>query len=311
MSPRIHEIQARINASIHGRNYNPIEPPGKTSISRISRRERERLEIYGDALLSYKLVSFLFHEFPSHGPHFISTIKSALLSNLTFAKLLMKAHGYLDPRGFDKTVADDFETMAALCYFEYGPKKFEVWFHNTFVPLVNDAACLWPDAASYEEERSTDSRDKRRHSVHHSSTSVSPIEESSLRNAPKRSWVEACIEVATLPVNPTLSSLLPPVELPRTRRRDEEEQPLYKRGWAEAMEVAGNEDRPPQSSWVEAMARTCEPNPLTKKNKKKAQNMHGAWRDMCDRALLILFLRKRKLPAPSPTRTAQRKISLG
>ncbi|KAJ6497036.1 hypothetical protein C8R47DRAFT_329338 [Mycena vitilis] len=138
--PRIHEIQAHITASIHSRAYNPVEPPAKSSIFRISRKERERLEIYGDALLGYKLVSFLFHEYPSASPGFISTIKAALLSNLTFCNILLKAQGYSAPtrNGFplDKPIADDLEVMTALCYFERGPKKFEVWFFDTFMPLT-------------------------------------------------------------------------------------------------------------------------------------------------------------------------------
>jgi hypothetical protein len=68
-----------------------------------------------------------------------------LLSNLTFTNILLKAYGHSDPNGFvdkSKSVADDFETMSALCFQEH-PKRFDGWFFDTFVPLVNDAASLW------------------------------------------------------------------------------------------------------------------------------------------------------------------------
>jgi hypothetical protein len=95
----------------------------------------------------------------------------------------------------------------------------------------------------------------------------------------KKSWVESCIKAATLTTDPTFS--LPPLcitEIQKRRRRDQDaldEQPLRKRRWAEAMEAAGNEHRPPQSNWVEAMARTAEPILATKQNKKQEHNVHG------------------------------------
>ncbi|KAJ7724447.1 hypothetical protein DFH07DRAFT_263690 [Mycena maculata] len=122
--------------------YRPSHPP--TNKIYVSRIDRERLEIYGDALLGFKLVSFLFHRYPSQGPGFISTIKAALLSNHTFTNISQKADGHTDPKGFplDKAVADDFETNAALSYFDLGFPKFEAWFLDTFIPLVDEAVSL-------------------------------------------------------------------------------------------------------------------------------------------------------------------------
>jgi hypothetical protein len=69
---RIHEIQAHIITFIQNQTYHPTEPPMLSPIVHISRKKRERLEIYGDALLAERLIFFLFHEFPSQGAGFIS-----------------------------------------------------------------------------------------------------------------------------------------------------------------------------------------------------------------------------------------------
>jgi hypothetical protein len=127
---------------------------------------------------------------------------------------------------------------------------------------------------SYEEEHN-DSHDKDSDSF----ASETLTEGSSVQAVGKKSWVESCIEAATLATDPTFS--LPPLcttEIQKRGRRDQnalDEQPLRKRRWAEAMEAAGNEHRPPQSNWVEAMARTAEPILATKQNKKQEHNVHG------------------------------------
>ncbi|KAF8212036.1 hypothetical protein K438DRAFT_1224250 [Mycena galopus ATCC 62051] len=145
MAPRAQDVQnLLVTASIHRGSYNPEPPTNPQSVLCLSRKERDHLEIYGDAILRERVVSFLFHEFPSRGAGFISTIQSALLSNHTFTNILLKAEGYSHPNGFpvDKSIADVFETMAALAY-KRCPEQFEMWFSDTFVPLVNDAASLW------------------------------------------------------------------------------------------------------------------------------------------------------------------------
>ncbi|KAJ7444917.1 hypothetical protein FB451DRAFT_1434075 [Mycena latifolia] len=228
MAPRIHEIQTYLISSIQEETYRPIEPPTKTIIFSISRMQRERLEIYGDALLGQKLISYLFHEFPTKGAGFISSVKAALLSNHIFTNIFLKAKGYSDPKGFplDKAVADAFETMAALSY-EEGPKKFEVWFCETFIPLVNAAVSLY----NREDDGAVSNAG--------SSTSLTAPQSSGPSAATEgisitpKSWVESCIEVAAFAADPIPAPSPPCTEIPRRRRRREdapEEQPLPRDG---------------------------------------------------------------------------------
>ncbi|KAJ7632797.1 hypothetical protein FB45DRAFT_1057822 [Roridomyces roridus] len=122
----------------HG-HYNPAHPPARTPYSSISVAERERLEIYGDALLKWRLISFLVNEYPAQPPRFISRVAAAMLSNWLFTNIFLKAEGYTSPQGYalDKPIADAFETMTAQYYMEVGPcRAFDAWFLDTFRPLV-------------------------------------------------------------------------------------------------------------------------------------------------------------------------------
>ncbi|KAJ7120495.1 hypothetical protein C8R43DRAFT_1136879 [Mycena crocata] len=274
MPARIHEIQTHIIFSIHNQTYHPIQPPSKIGLSRICRKERERHEIYGDALLGERLTSFLFHEFPSQSAGFISCIKAAMLSNHTFTNILLKARGHSDMNGFpvDKSVADAFETMAAISYLECGRKKFEVWFRDTFAPLVTEAAAFWNRADTfYRGFSDTDAPESAT-----TTENILPL------LVPKKSWVESCIlAAASTPDPPATSRFTQVVPMrPSMRRRRLEEvtdgQPPPKRRWTEAMEMAGNQDGLTKSNWVEAMAtNNSEPSLLiSKKMKQCAKENH-------------------------------------
>ncbi|KAJ7775084.1 hypothetical protein B0H16DRAFT_85292 [Mycena metata] len=266
MAPQIHEIQEYIIASIHGRAYNPTEAPTKTPFSRLPPKQRERLEIWGDAILGEKLISFLFHNFTTREVNFISTMKAAMLSNLTFTNILLKAHGYSRPNGYpvDKTVADRFETMAALCYSELETDKFTEWFYDTFVPLINDAEAQWdrPDTNNWQGGPNLEDMDL-------DSAGNSPV--STDEGVQKKSWAESCIEAATA-VESWPGSVLP--KPPQQNENSRGQQLRPNKRWVEAMEVAGNEDRPPlRSNWVESMARAAESNAVAETNRKSAKEI--------------------------------------
>ncbi|KAJ7940443.1 hypothetical protein B0H13DRAFT_12198 [Mycena leptocephala] len=161
--------------------------------------------------------------------------------------------------------------MSALCFQEH-PKRFDGWFFDTFVPLVT-MPLLFGNFQTILTKKSTTIRTTKT-SIHSHRKHCRGKLGAGCR---QKSWVESCIEAATLTTDPTFS--LPPLcttEIQKRRRRDQDaldEQPLRKRRWAEAMEAAGNEHRP-QSNWVEAMARTAEPILATKQNKKQEHNVH-------------------------------------
>jgi hypothetical protein len=94
---------------------------------------------------------------------------------------------------------------------------------------------------------------------------------------PKRSWVESCIDAAQA-TERRPSPLLRAFKLPKRSRWDKgmdapEEQRVRKRPWAEAMEAAGHDDRPPTSNWAAAMARASELD--TKTNNRHERHGEG------------------------------------
>ncbi|KAF7338143.1 hypothetical protein MVEN_02039100 [Mycena venus] len=108
----------------------------------------------------------------------------------------------------------------------------------------------------------------------------SPFEGCSTQAVPKKSWVEACIQAAAQVTEPMPSPpLVCATRTAKRRRWDDrgieapEILPARKRRWVEAMEAAGNANRPADSNWVEAMARTAQQIP-TKKNKKQDDDIH-------------------------------------
>ncbi|KAK7020463.1 hypothetical protein R3P38DRAFT_2969618 [Favolaschia claudopus] len=268
MAPRIHDIQSLVIVSIHGGSYRPVEPPTKTSIYSVSRRERERLEIYGDAILRERMIAYIFHKFPRGSAGFISTIQSALLSNHTFTNILLKAHGYSRPNGYPvtKSIADDFETMAALSLQEC-PRAFESWFPDTFVPLVNDAASLWDlaNGANHDDY----------HFDFNYDFEMVPEEnlEDRRKQTTKKSWVDSCIQAAAMPPAPKRSSASDSSKSSRylkdTAINAQDERYARKRTWAEAMEAAGHES----SNWVKAMTRASEQN-TTPRPKRQGRDVH-------------------------------------
>ncbi|KAJ7510058.1 hypothetical protein B0H11DRAFT_2215882 [Mycena galericulata] len=296
--PPIHEIQAHLITSIHDPTYKPIRPPTKTSVSKIPRWKKERLELYGDTLLRFRLTSLLFHEFPERGPDFISSINGALLSNHTFTNILNKADGHSDPNGFPvkKHVADEFETAAAHSYFQLGYIKFEAWFLDTFIPLVGQAASLWDrtsNSGCLQDEDETHPRTEETH-IDYFTTAVSQPSAHCLQAVPQTSCIKLSMEEADTrvdkrPFPPPLCT----VEIPRRRRRQEEtpeEQPLPKRRWTEAMEAAGNQNTLPQSRWVDAMMRNnSEPNAARKQGVNKSRYGQGA---------SLSYVVRRPLPSP-------------
>ncbi|KAJ7097757.1 hypothetical protein B0H15DRAFT_618421 [Mycena belliarum] len=279
MAPRIHEIQAHVIASIHGPTYRPIQPPTKTVIFSISRKERERLEIYGDALLGCRLIKYLFFEFPLEGACFISNVKAALLSNHIFTNILLKAKGYSTPLGFpvDKAVADVFETMAALSHEEEA-QNFELWFCKTFIPLVNAAASLRNRADIGSRGNEVNFIPRATASLSDSLGFLLEMGSAQVPIKPKTSRMGSCIEVAVsaaAPISVIYPLCVTKSDIPIRRRGREDEsqnQPLpRKRRWAEAMEAVGHQHGPSQSNWVEAMTRIADPTQTLSKQGRRTE----------------------------------------
>ncbi|KAF7304960.1 Ribonuclease 3 [Mycena kentingensis (nom. inval.)] len=208
--PSVNSLQQSLVDFIHSPAYTAYVPLRFSSAKRS--KVEQRLEILGDALLGYHLVSCLYDQFPDHDVHFIATLKGAILSNLVFTNVLFKIEGISRPSGYalEKPVADSFEAQAALVFLdEYdGPAMFSAWFDEIFSPLVDCAVSVWD-------------------------------------RGPK-SWVESCIEASMSESAPRVTGKR---KWDGDDPDDGEGERSSRRRWVDAIIAQGKEDSKPNKSF--------------------------------------------------------------
>ncbi|GJE98783.1 ribonuclease III C terminal domain-containing protein [Phanerochaete sordida] len=137
----------------------------------LQRRENDRNEALGDAILALLEALQIFYEFEAAGLHRMDEICHILHSNETYARLLQHMSSS-DPdlkefiRGKSiKGVADTFETIACLSYLENGWEETEAWFREFNRPLIRAALEARARAPTNLEFQSWAVEKKRKSSV--------------------------------------------------------------------------------------------------------------------------------------------------
>ncbi|EJF66798.1 hypothetical protein DICSQDRAFT_75864 [Dichomitus squalens LYAD-421 SS1] len=127
-----------------------------------ARKENDRLEFVGDALMYAALARQMYQQYPRGSPHFYTCLRAALNSNATFSHIAEKmefycvsqmvlraltertfGEGVLAPsksRGAVKLTADLFETMVAAYYWEAGFEELFKWVREIYQPLISATA---------------------------------------------------------------------------------------------------------------------------------------------------------------------------